>query len=399
MNTKTIRLVALIAVSTIATDLGLSQTSGARNQALGGTGVASSNPQTAAFVNPAMIRHGAGDQGLSVVVPFVGAFAADQGDFADKVDDLQGSIDVVKAFLNAGDLVSADALRPTIASQLQALNGSSVDVLASGGVGVVVPFEGLTVAVSARSYVDARAITFVDPDDLNTIATSVDPDDFDDLQSPAFAAAAGVAEFGVSLATELEVLGRDLTIGVTPKAQAVETYNYAVSVSTFDGDDALNDFGDDQYRDSESGFNVDVGAAMDVTSGLTAALSVQNLMSDTYRTVITAGRQFSYKVEPRPVLGLAYSSGGLTLTGDVELLATTRFEEIPDSQFVRAGVEYDLVGWAQLRAGLALDLEETQSDILSAGLGLSPFETLRVDLVGQLSENGGGAGVQLALTF
>lgn len=246
---------------------------------------------------------------------------------------------------------------------------------------------------------DGRVITFVDQADLDTIANSIDPDDFDDLQSPAFAAAAAVTEFGVSLATDFQVLGRDLTIGVTPKAQTVETYNYAVSVSTFDAADARDDFEDERYRDSESGFNVDFGAAMDVTDGLTAALSVQNLMSDTYQTVITAGRQFTYKVEPRPVLGLAYSRGGLTLTGDVDLLATTRFEEIADSRFVRAGAEYDLAGWAQLRAGFAFDLEETQSDVLSAGLGLSPFETFRIDLVGQLSDNGAGAGLQLALTF
>ena len=398
-TTKTIRIAALLTASIISADLGLSQTSGARNQAMGGTGVASSNPQTAAFVNPAMIRHGASDQGLSVVVPFVGVFAADQGDFADKIDGLQDSLEAVKGLLNAGDLVGADALRPTVANQLQSLDGSSIDVLASGGVGVVVPFEGLTVALGARSYVDGRAITFVDQADLDTIANSIDPDDFDNLQSAAFAAAAAVTEFGVSLATDFQVLGRDLTIGVTPKAQTIETYNYAVSVSTFDAADGRDDFEDEQYRDSESGFNVDFGAAMDVADGLTAALSVQNLMSDTYQTVITAGRQFTYAVEPRPVLGLAYSGGGLTLTGDVELLATTRFEEIADSQFVRAGAEYDLVGWAQLRAGFAFDLEETQSDVLSAGFGLSPFETLRIDLVGQLSDNGGGAGLQLALTF
>ena len=398
-TTKTIRLAALLTASIISADLGLSQTSGARNQAMGGTGVASSNPQTAAFVNPAMIRHGAGDQGLSVVVPFVGVFAADQGDLADKIDGFQDSLEAVKGLLNAGNLMGADALRPTIANQLQSLDGSSIDALASGGVGVVVPFDGLTVALGARSYVDGRAITFIDQADLDTIANSIDPDDFDNLQSPAIVAAAAVTEFGVSLATDFQVLGRDLTIGVTPKAQTVETYNYAVSVSTFDAADARDDFEDEQYRDSESGFNVDVGAAMDVADGLTAALSVQNLMSDTYQTVITAGRQFTYTVEPRPVLGLAYSGGGLTLTGDVELLATSRFEEIADSQFVRAGAEYDLLGWAQLRAGFAFDLEETQSDVLSAGFGLAPFETLRIDLVGQLSDNGGGAGVQLALTF
>ena len=109
-TTKTIRLAALLIASIVSAELGLSQTSGARNQAMGGTGVASSNPQTAAFVNPAMIRHGAGDQGFSVVLPFVGAFAADQGDFVDKIDDLQDSLEAVRGLLNAGDFEGANAL-------------------------------------------------------------------------------------------------------------------------------------------------------------------------------------------------------------------------------------------------------------------------------------------------
>ena len=126
---------------------------------------------------------------------------------------------------------------------------------------------------------------------------------------------------------------------------------------------------------------------------------MQNLISDTYQTVITRGRQYSYRVEPRPVLGLAFSGGEWTFTGDVELLATTRFEEVPDSQYVRAGAEYGIASWAQLRAGLAIDLEKTQTDVVSAGVGLFPSHTFQVELVGQLSEDGAGAGLQLAMNF
>lgn len=375
------------------------QSSGARNQAMGGAGVASSHPQVAAFVNPALVRHNAGDQGFSLVLPFVGVFAADPDELVDGIDALQDSIDRLQDRLDAGDVPGANALRPEVVSDLQAIDGDSIDVQASAGVSIVVPFDGLSVALSARTFVDTRALTFIDPADVALINGANLSGDLDNLQSSAVAAAAAVTEVGLSLATGVQILGRDLTIGVTPKAQTVETYNYAVSVTTFDEDDALDDYDDPQYRDRQSGFNLDVGAAMDLSEGLTAGLSIQNLLSDTYDTVVTNGRQFSYRVEPRPVAGLAFRTSGLTLTGDLELLATSRFEEVDDSQFARLGAEYDLAGWAQLRGGLAFDLEGTQEDVFSAGLGLSPFETFRIDLVGQYADNGVGAGIQLALTF
>ena len=84
---KTIRIAAILAASTVTCDLGLSQTSGARNQAMGGTGVASSRPQTAPFVNPAMIRHGADHQAMPVLASFAGAYATNEGDFVDEIND------------------------------------------------------------------------------------------------------------------------------------------------------------------------------------------------------------------------------------------------------------------------------------------------------------------------
>ncbi|MEO0663205.1 MAG: conjugal transfer protein TraF [Planctomycetota bacterium] len=377
----------------------LAQTSGARNQAMGGTGVASSRPEVAAFINPAMIRHGSKDAGISIVLPFVGVVAADPDELVDGIDDLQDSIEALQERIDAADVPGANALRPVVTEQLTAVDQDAIDVLGSAGVGVVVPLDGFTVALSARSFVDLRAIAFVDPNDVTLINSTNTSADLDDLDSAAVAAAAGVTEFGVTLATGIEAFGREITIGITPKAQTVETYNYAVSVSSFDEDDVEDEFDDDQFRDRQSGFNVDVGAAIDLTPRVTAGISIQNLISDSYDTVITDGRQFEYRVEPRPTAGIAYSDDGLTLTGDLELLATSRFEEVDDSQFARVGVEYDLAGWVQVRAGYALDIEDTQEDVLSAGLGLSPFETVRIDLVGQYADNGYGAGVQIALTF
>ncbi len=366
---------------------------------MGGAGVASSNPQVSPFINPALMHHNVKDQGFSMVVPFVGLTAADPDDLVDRVDELQDSIERLQERIDAADVPGADALRPVVASQLQGIDGRALDTQFGAGLSFVFPAGDVTLGVSARTFVDARILPFIDPNDLTTVNNSNNSADFDNLQSDAVVAAAAVTEFGVSVATGVQILGRDVTIGVTPKFQSVETFNYAASVTNFDEDDAEDDFDNDEFRDRESSFNFDVGAAVDLNDNFTAGLAINNLISDSFDTVITSGRQFTYKVEARPTVGAAFRGSGFTLTGDLDLLATSRFEEVDDSQFLRFGAEYDLAGWAQLRAGASFDLESTQEDLFSAGLGLSPFETVRIDLVGQYGDNAAGAGIQIALTF
>jgi len=375
------------------------QSSGARNQAMGGAGVASSNPQVSPFINPALMHHNVKEQGLSLMLPFIGVLASDPDELVDKVDDLQDSLDRLQERIDAADVPGADALRPVVASQLQALSGTALDTQVGAGLSFLYPTTDFTVGVSARTYIDARILPIIDPADIATITGSNNSADFDNLQSEAVVGAAAITEFGVSVATGIQFLGRDVTIGVTPKFQSVETYNYSASVSNFDEDDAEDDFDNDEFRDKESAFNVDVGAAIDLNENVTVGLSVTNLISDSFETVVTNGRQFDYEVEARPTVGAAFRGAGFTVTGDLDLLPTARFEGVDDSQYLRVGGEYDLAGWAQLRVGAAIDLESTQEDIFSAGVGLSPFETVRIDLVGQYGDNAVGAGLQIALTF
>lgn len=393
------RILFAAAAAASLSPLTQAQSSGARNQAMGGAGVASSNPQVSPFINPALMHHNVKDQGFSMALPFVGLTAADPDDLVDKVDELQDSIDRLQARIDAADVPGADALRPVVASQLQGIDGLALDTQVGAGLSFVYPTADFTVGLSARTFVDARVLPIIDAADIATITGSNNSADFDSLESDAVVAAAAVTEFGVSLATGIQILGRDVTIGVTPKFQSIETFNYAASVTSFDEDDAENDFDNEQFRDTDSSFNFDLGAAIDVNENVTVGFAVQNLISDSFDTVITSGRQFTYQVEARPTVGAALRGAGFTLTGDLDLLPTSRFQEVDDSQFFRLGAEYDLAGWAQLRAGASFDLESTQENLFSAGLGLSPFETVRIDLVGQYGDNAAGAGLQIALTF
>lgn len=380
--------------------LALAQSSGARDQAMGGTGTASSKPFTSIFVNPALLTRASDSLDVGMVLPYVDVNVRDDDELVDAIEDFQDTLEQVQGFLDAMDFVSADALRPTLAAQLQALDGRAADLQANTGVGFVFPFDALRFGVGFRGYVDARAIPIIDPADVAVITDNMSTSaDLDNLQSEAVVAAANVREVGFSLAMDVELFGVAVALGITPKYQEVETYNYAIQVNQFEDDDALDDFDDDVYRDTDDDINVDVGAAVSLADNVTAGLALKNLVANDFESVVTNGRTFTYQVEPQVTAGVALAGAGFTLTADLDLNATSRFEGLGDSMFARVGGEYDLAGWVQLRAGYSHDLEDEQSDFLHAGVGLSPFEVVRLDLVGMLGDNGGGAGLQLSITL
>lgn len=376
------------------------QSSGARDRAMGGTGVASSKPFTAPFVNPALLAHATDALDVGLVVPFVTLVGRDEDELIGAIEDFQDTLQQVQAFIDGNDPASADALRPTLANQLAGLDGRMLDFDADAGVSVVLPFDELRLGVSMRSYVDARGFPSIAANDITVINDpNSDSADLDNLQSEAVVIAAGVTEVGFTVAFDLLLLGLPLAVGVTPKFQSVETYNYARSVVDFDDEDALDDFDDPGFRRSDENFNVDAGLALKLTNAVTAGLSVTNIVANSYDTVTTNGRMFTYEIEPKATAGVALQGAGFTLTGDLDLTTTTRFAAVTESQFARVGAEFDLAGWLQVRAGFAHDIEGEQADLFSAGLGISPFEVVRFDLVGLYGDNAYGAGFQLSVTL
>ena len=228
-----------------------------------------------------------------------------------------------------------------------------------------------------------------------------------DLDSEARVVGVAITEIGVSLAKRFEFANFALSLGVTPKYQRVDTYNYAVNANNFDADN----FDDDQFRDEDGGFNVDVGVAIEPgIPGLTVGLMTRNLKRQSFSTVGTAGAAFDYEITPQATLGVAWQLGSLTLAADVDALPLERFDNddllaagqsfVDDVQLIRFGAEVDVLGWLQVRGGYEHDLEDTLNGAISAGLGISPFQSIRLDIAGTYVEGSSyGAVAQLSLTF
>jgi len=91
----------------------------------------------------------------------------------------------------------------------------------------------------------------------------------------------------------------------------------------------------------------------------------------------------------------------LTATVDWDLTTQKRFAGLDDdTQFLRFGIEGNAWGWAQLRAGYEVDLEDTLDNSITAGLGISPGDLVSLDFAGNYAgDNQFGLSGNLAFTF
>jgi hypothetical protein len=64
------------------------------------------------------------------------------------------------------------------------------------------------------------------------------------------------------------------------------------------------------------------------------------------------------------------------------------------------GAEYRLLSWLQLRAGYRADMKSNDTNVYTAGFGLSPFGKVHLDLAGMKGDDRTwGAVAQLNFTF
>ncbi|MCA8941793.1 MAG: conjugal transfer protein TraF [Planctomycetes bacterium] len=383
----------LILAGTVATTAS-AQYFEARNSAMGGTGTASSSYLAAPLANPALLARFGEDDGFGLRLPTIGASAADEDDLVDAISSFQDELETFQARLDAATVTPAD--RNALAASLQSLAGRTATANFGASFAIAIPNDTLSVALFGNTYGDARVFATIDPNDVTSIQTATVSTDVDNLQSEGRVIGAAVSDLGISIAKSFDLGAAKLLLGASPKAQRVDSFNYSLNIDTFDE----GDFHDSQYRNDEVNFNADAGAAVIFGEGITVGVMARNLVSRDYQTVLTAGQQFSYEVKPVVTIGAAVELGALTLTADVDVTDTERFNLSDESRFVRGGLEVDLGDWVQLRRGAQLDTEDTTPDLFTAGLGISPFGVFRLDLAGMLGEdNTYGAVLQTSFTF
>lgn len=380
----------------------------ARSAGSGGIGLASGD-YTHSNLNPALLTRFQNDDDAY----FKLGVAAQEKDFnktADNIEDFQNFAD---EFQNTPNQINADKLINSLNKLENAPLNASVDV----ALGLYVPSKTFGFGISITSELLANGAVKVNPEDTNIINDNISNigsikginpqnlrfDPATDLKSTGLIRAAAVTEAKLNMAHEfaLPLIG-NISIGISPKFQRVDTYIYEENIYSFEPDN----FNKDNVK-NDSGFNLDMGLQSSV-GPLQIGLVAKNLISQkiTVNDEYTKAQEI-WNIKPLYTAGVAVQKWGITLGTNIDLNKDKSFvlEDPQDSfmlprQWARIGLEIDMFEEVQLRAGYKKDLANNYADKITAGLGISPFDLLTIDLAGQYSDDDDlGAAVQLGFKF
>ena len=129
-------------------------------------------------------------------------------------------------------------------------------------------------------------------------------------------------------------------------------------------------------------------------------VAIKDLFSKEINTLDIGGVS-TYKLNTQVTVSGSYTMDYLVATVDWDLTKQKRFTDLnDDTQFLRVGVEGNAFGWAQLRAGYQMDIEDTLDNSFTAGIGISPGDLVSIDFAGSYAgDNQFGLSGNLSFTF
>lgn len=364
----------------------------ARSDAMGGAGVAASNHEGAAFVNPALLGLNAHkDNSAVLLMPVLGIDMADRDNMIDKFDSLIDSYDGLAASIDAGNSADIDVYRDELILDLESLKGTSAYASAGLGFSVAIPHQRMPIAIFYKSYVNVVGAANIAQADIDALTAldPVNPPEVTDLLSEGQVIGGAVSDLGVALSFPLSIVNMPISVGISPKFQRIDTYNYIANANNF----SASDFDDVEYRNDETNFNVDVGFAIEPINGLVFGLSGRNLISQDVETIEVEGNKFTYRVEPLVTAGVAYDWRKLTVTTDVDLVENKKFKELDGTQYWRVGGEVRAFDWMSLRLGYRHDMKDSTANIYSIGSGFTIGESFFLDFTGMFGSDEALGGV------
>ena len=201
------------------------------------------------------------------------------------------------------------------------------------------------------------------------------------LDSTVEIAAIAISEVGLSISREFTIAEKQIAIGITPKLQRIDAYNYIVSVEDETETDDIDELGVD-----ETGFNLDIGAStkFGFEDRGTFGVVIKNLISKDIQT--TDGNDATtndlvVSIAPQVRAGVAYSAWGwVNLAADLDLTENEPVAFEDPTQFASLGAEIDVLSFLQLRAGYRTNLASSGQNVVSGGFGISPFSLFHMDL-------------------
>jgi hypothetical protein len=351
----------------------------ARSSAMGGVGVASAHFGAAPLTNPALLATSREQDKISLIAPSIGAQASDPANLIDGFDDVTTAWDNLENALGSGNEAEAAG---KLADSVAGLAGEHANANLGLSMVLAVPDDELPVALSVNSWAKGHARALVsqsDLDYLDDVAKGIiipGKDDLDKLTSRAEGMAALVTEYGVTVAHPFTLGELPVGVGITPKIQRIETWNYNVAINNYDS----SDLRDGNWQHQTMSANIDAGFFASVTPEWMVALSAQNLFENKVKTREINGYQPAFIIRPELTAGTAWNNERVTLSADIDLTPVSNFQYVDKNQYAAFGAELRAADWVQLRAGYRLDMRGNDRRIVTGGVGLSAGEAMQFDL-------------------
>ncbi len=260
-----------------------------------------------------------------------------------------------------------------------------------GDVSVVAVNESVRMAVFYNTYADAIGVNAIDMGRFKSSreGLKVLEPELMDLDSKGMLVAGAVSDFGVAISYPLSIVNMPISVGVSPKLQKIDTYNYEAVINSFEP----GELDDASYRSDETTFNLDIGVAMEPVEGLVVAMSGRDLISKELEAVESQGKILSYRVDPKFAAGVAYDWNRLTFMTDVDLNPIKRFDETVSTQYWRFKGEVQATDWLALRLGYRHDMKDNRASVYSLGTGVELGEVFSLDFTGMIGSNDAIGGV------
>lgn len=380
--------VAISALSAIPA-LSLADIYDARSTGRAGAGL-TMGEYNQAILNPALINHFDENDDFSFALN-VGVFASDKDGMIEATDDVQDALDAIENNPQIGDSQRVFDLMGTIDNKI-------VQVDAGTSILIGVPNKTLPLALVVKGKASIGALFRRDAGDLailQQIEANAPGVTQDDLQSTMNASAVGLAEAGFMFGYKVS----GLELGATIKAQEIELYSYSERVANADAADAVDE---EQFKETHSAFNVDLGASMRLgdKDQYVVAGTIENLVPQSFDGPVSQLTLTPTEYEMNPVLTAAvgYNNSWVKVEANMDLTERAGYDLLADTQFARLGLEFSAGRHFHLRTGYRADLKDNVSDVFTAGLGITPWDRFNIDLSGMMGE-GETFGAALQIGF
>lgn len=200
------------------------------------------------------------------------------------------------------------------------------------------------------------------------------------LDSTVHMVGAVIGDVGLTISRVFNIANKDIAIGVTPKLQAVTIFDYVFELDGKDENGNEVEFDEDAFSDNTvdyTEFNMDIGAAhkFGVDSQWQAGLVIKNLLSKDFESANGA----TVSISPMVRAGISHKTNWTKVAFDLDITENDPIAFEDATQYAAIGAEFNILRLLQLRAGYRANLAATDQDVVTAGIGFSPF-AIRMDL-------------------